>query len=236
MLAFNQGGFHMAISENDFLKVSFSVFDGDRMVETTREDEAKKAGIYDANMKYKDSLIILSDQHIIKGFRNALKNSKENEESKAEIKSADAFGSRKEELVRLVPLQRFSHEGISPAAGMPVSLDGARGRVQSVSGGRVRVDLNHELAGKDVVYNFKITKCISSSEEKLNALLSEYLELENAATLKDGIAEISVPQDALMKEDYLNRKYAIVDSAMLFVPEIKNLRWIENFDRKETKS
>ena len=39
-----------------------------------------------------------------------------------------------------------------------------------------------------------------------------------------------------MKEDYLNRKYAIIDSAMLFVPEIKNLRWIENFDRKETKS
>ena len=70
----------MAISENDFLKVSFSVFDGDKLVETTREEEAKKAGIYDANLKYRDSLIILSDQHIIKGFREALKNSKENED------------------------------------------------------------------------------------------------------------------------------------------------------------
>jgi len=42
----------------------------------------------------------------------------------------------------------------------------------SVSGGRVRLDFNHPLAGKDVHYKMIVRKIIKDPKEKIEALLT----------------------------------------------------------------
>ena len=54
------------------------------------------------------------------------------------------------------------------------------GVVKTVSGGRVLVDFNHPLAGKDLVYNVKINKIVDDIKEKLNSLLKMHLNIKDA--------------------------------------------------------
>ncbi|MEK6953680.1 MAG: hypothetical protein AABX01_01625 [Candidatus Micrarchaeota archaeon] len=220
------------MADDDFLKVQFSVSDEfGKMIETTDEEEAKKAGIFNGKAKYGYSLVMLSDGRMVRGFRAALLAAKDNSEQTVKIPKADAFGDRKDENVVLVPSRKFEDAGISPQVGMVVDLDGSRGRVQAISGGRVRVDLNHELAGRDVNYKFKIIERIAGARAKMNALVEEQLGLKDAATLQADIAIVSVTQDTMKQEDYLQWKYTAIAAAMQHIPEIRKIEWKEEFIR-----
>ena len=50
--------------------------------------------------------------------------------------------------MQLVPMSEFKKQGIKPQVGMAITSEGNTGIIRSVSGGRVRLDFNHELAGK----------------------------------------------------------------------------------------
>lgn len=221
------------MAENDdFLKVQFSVSDEfGKLIETTDEEEAKKAGVHNPKARYGYSLVMMADEHMVRGFRQALLTAKDGEEQTAKIARADAFGERREDLVVLVPMKKFEEAGISPQVGMTVDLDGSRGRVQAISGGRVRVDMNHELAGKDVVYKFKIIGRISGAKDKLNALIEEQLNLKGAVSIDADYASVSVPQETMKQEDYLQWKYSAISAAMQYIPELKKIEWKEEFLR-----
>ncbi|MEK6843234.1 MAG: peptidylprolyl isomerase [Candidatus Micrarchaeota archaeon] len=222
----------MSEDENVLLKVQFSVTDEfGRIVETTDEEEAKKNGIFNPNAKYGYSMIVLSDNRLIKGFREALVSANENEEKTVKIAKADAFGDRKEELVVLIPMKKFEEANMAPQVGMIVDLDGQTGKVQSVSGGRVRVDMNHELAGRDVVYKFKILKKISSDQEKLDSLLEEQLGIKETGKISGDTAQVLVSQDAMKKDNYLQGKYGAIQAVLQIIPNLKKLQWTEEFTK-----
>ncbi|MBI5224408.1 hypothetical protein HY989_00905 [Candidatus Micrarchaeota archaeon] len=218
--------------ENVLLKVQFSVSDDSgRLVETTSEEEAKKAGIFNPNAKYGHSMIVLSDSRLIKGFREALMTANENEEKTVKIAKADAFGDRQENLVVLIPMKKFEEANMAPQVGMIVDLDGQTGKVQSVSGGRVRVDMNHELAGRDVVYKFKILRKITSDQEKLDSLLEEQLGLKGTGKISGDVATVIVTPELMKQESYLQGKYGAIQAAMQIIPNLKKLQWTEEFTK-----
>ncbi len=226
------------MAENDggtaFLKVQFSVKDEfGKLVETTDEQEAKAAGIFNEHARYGYSLIMLSDERLLKGFRKALMEASPNVESTVTFKKEDAFGNRDESLVVLVPQKKFEDASIRPEVGLVVELDGKKGRIQAVSGGRVRVDLNHELAGKDVIYKFKVLARLETPKEKIDALLAEQFNGRCTAKFAEGSASVSVTQDAMKQEDYLQGKYSIIQSALQFIPELKKIEWTEEFQKNE---
>ncbi len=219
--------------EKDFLKVEFSVKGKDgSLIDTTDAEAARKAGVYDEKKRYGEALVVLADRRMIKGFRQALLNSEIGKKQTVALRPEEAFGERDESLVKLVPLQRFRQQGVEPAPGLVVALDDYRGRVQSVSGGRVRVDLNHELAGKEVSYDFTVNKKISETAAKLEALAEEVFGADVAVSLKDGVAEAKAGASALSKEGYGDRKLLLLQNAMLYIPEITRFVWTEEFDRK----
>ena len=63
----------------------------------------------------------------------------------------------------------FKKQGMKPEVGMAITSDGTTGIIRSVSGGRVRVDFNHELAGKNLEYDIKVIKVIDDDVEKSKA-------------------------------------------------------------------
>ncbi|MFH1107556.1 MAG: peptidylprolyl isomerase [Candidatus Micrarchaeota archaeon] len=218
--------------EKDFLKVEFSVRGKDgALIDSTDAEEARKAGIYDENKRYGESLVMLQDPRFIQGFKNALLNAEIGKKLQANLKPAEAFGERDESLVKLLPLQKFREQGIDPVPGLQVALDDFRGRVQSVSGGRVRVDLNHELAGREVSYEFTVKKRITEAAEKAGALADEVFQGGLTVTLKDGVAETRAGMPALSKKGYGDRKVLLLQNAMLYIPEITKFVWTEEFER-----
>ncbi|HLC36206.1 MAG TPA: peptidylprolyl isomerase [archaeon] len=149
-------------------KISGKIFD------TTSAEEAKKAGIFIEKGIYKAIPVIVGHGDIIKGLDEALFSMNKGEEKEVELIPEKAFGQRKPELIRLVPLNEFKKRSLNPVKGMPVNVNDSIGRIQSVSGGRVRVDFNNELAGKTIQFKVKIESVIENKEEKIKILLEKY--------------------------------------------------------------
>ena len=65
-------------------------------------------------------------------------------------------------MVRLIPLSEFKEHNVNPVPGMTVDFDGKPGVIMRRTGGRVMVNFNHPLAGKEVVYDVIINKKIEN--------------------------------------------------------------------------
>ncbi len=91
-------------------------------------------------------------------------------EYEKELSPEDAFGKRNSEFIQRMPARIFKEKEVNPFPGATFNFDGKIGKVLAVSGGRIIVDFNHPLAGKDVVYKIKILRKIDDRNEKVKAL------------------------------------------------------------------
>jgi len=157
----------------DIVRVSFTgrIKDTGKVFDTTYAEVAKNAGIFNEHLSYGPTPMVLGENRLIAGLEDALSKMKAGENKTVTLHPKDAFGERDSELVKLVPLKVFKANGINPTPGMVVVLENnLPGRVQSVSGGRVRVDFNHELAGKTIEYELKLEEKITDEKERVKAL------------------------------------------------------------------
>ncbi|RLJ07027.1 MAG: hypothetical protein DRP12_03000, partial [Candidatus Aenigmatarchaeota archaeon] len=134
--------------------------------------EAKKAGIWNPKQTYGPKLVILGKRMILPQLEEELKKLKPGEEKQVELKNP--FGERRPELIKIISLSHFLKNKINPIPGMPIEIEGVPARVQAVSGGRVRVDFNHPLAGKTVIYRLKVVKKLENLKEKAEALIKHF--------------------------------------------------------------
>jgi FKBP-type peptidyl-prolyl cis-trans isomerase SlyD len=204
-----------------------------KTIETTREETAKKEGIFNEKLIYKPMPIAVGKGEIIKGIDEALEQMKEGEERTLEVKPEKGFGERKSELVRVFPLMEFKKRNIQPFPGLIVDVDELRGRVQTVSGGRVRVDFNHELAGRTLEYKLKVEKIVKEKKEKIEVLFEKYFPFvkDQKIELKEGIVEVSIParfsaQSAALKPHYSEKILEVVEG-------IKKVKFVEEFEAKK---
>ncbi|MBI3587867.1 peptidylprolyl isomerase [Candidatus Micrarchaeota archaeon] len=181
-------------------------------------------------------LAIVGEGQLVPGLDSALVGAMPGEEKSVEIDDpAMAFGVRTEELVRLVPAEQFTKQGVTPVAGMQVELDGATARIQSVSGGRVRVDFNHPLAGKKIAYSFKVEKSFLTPEEKVSALAKNFLS-GSPAKFEAGVAAATAGEGVRKDAEYTIGKMRFVSLALKFVPEVKRVTVLEEYAATEGKA
>lgn len=223
------------MNKGDILSISYTakVLDTGRVFNTTDMGTAKQAGIYNENTRYGDLPIVVGSDELLKGIDNALLEMKVGEERVLQLKPAEAFGERRTELVRVLPLQEFKKRGMAPFPGLVIDANGLYGRVQSVSGGRVRVDFNPEYAGKIVEYKVKVVKKLEKAEEQLQALAEKYLPMKNAKVetkFANGVAEIKLPANAVA--DVAELKQALAKQLQAAVQGVKEVRFVESFQRE----
>ena len=82
--------------------------------------------------------------------------------------------------------------------GLVIEMNGRQGRVQSVSGGRVRVDFNSPLAGKEIEYEVEVKEKITGDQKKAESLFEKYFsgvpEKEKTLSIKGGEVEVQLSQ------------------------------------------
>ncbi len=159
----------MKIKKNDFVEIEFTARTKDgKVFDTNIKSEAEKAGLKIKNLKP----FVLSVGHhmLIKGLDKELEGKEVGKKYSVELKPEEAFGKRNPEMIKMIPLKKFTEQKINPQRGMQLTIDGIIVKVLSVSGGRVLVDFNNPLAGKNVIYNFKINRKVEDINEKINAL------------------------------------------------------------------
>lgn len=121
--------------------------------------------------------VILGKGELHKALEEEIQKMKAGEQKKIVLQPEQAFGERKAESIVVIPLKNFLDNKMNPFPGMVFEANGMNGKVQSVSGGRVRVDFNNPLAGKALEYDLKLVKEISEKKEAITALFEKFLPL-----------------------------------------------------------
>ncbi|MEK6902385.1 MAG: FKBP-type peptidyl-prolyl cis-trans isomerase, partial [archaeon] len=144
-----------------------------KVFDTTHQDVATKEGILNEKRTYGPVIVSLGMGEILPGLDAALQTMKEGETKTVKLDAKAAFGERSAQLVKVIPLSEFKKHNVAAVPGTIVNANDMMGKVQSVSGGRVRVDFNPDLAGHDVEYHVTLTKTFTKADEKLEALVKK---------------------------------------------------------------
>jgi len=193
----------------DFIKINYTgrVKDG-KIFDTTSEETAKKENIHDQRRVYKPLSVAVGEGQVIKGLDEALAGLKVGDKKTVTVEPEKAYGAKSPAMVKLVPAKLFKEQRMNPIPGMPVEIDGMRGKVQTVAGGRVRVDFNHELAGKTLVFDVEVVDTAKDEEEKVNYLIERNFESLEGFDVKLGGEKLTLklPKKAYHDRNILLRK------------------------------
>ncbi|AJF60432.1 MAG: FKBP-type peptidyl-prolyl cis-trans isomerase [Candidatus Diapherotrites archaeon] len=209
-----------------------------RVFDTTDEKTARESGIYRENAIFRPVPIILGKGELIKGLEEELEKMREGEHKTVKLQAEKAFGPRRKELVVVVPLQEFKNRNVQPFPGLVVELNDRYGRVQSVSGGRVRVDLNSDLAGKEVEYDIKVEKELKTGKEQVQALTEKFFPLKDKkidARIEGKELEVKLPNGLPKEISIIKDAYARTITEN--IKGIEKVRFVEEFEKlKEGKT
>lgn len=226
--------------DKDFIYIDYvaRIKDTGEIFDTTIEEEAKKANIYDSEKVYKPKLVILGEGAIIKGLEDALYQMSVGEEKEIEIPPEKAYGERDPNKVKTVSLGELRKQGIRPYPNMMLRMsNGSIAIVKSVTGGRVVLDYNHPLAGRTLIYKVKVVKVLETELDKVKALLERYFGSSNVDKFTVEISndkkevKITVPKELYLVEDLQSRIYVTAKDIITYVLPDANVSFIETFNK-----
>ncbi len=223
----------MVFKDGDFLEVEYSAWTAadNGLISTTDEKKAQDASIYDEHVHYGPVLVVLGSGGIIKGLDRILHSMSINETKKEEFRPEDAFGERKPDLVRVMPISEFKKRDIDPYPGLQVNIDNATAIVKSVNSGRVTVDLNHQYAGQEIIYEVKIVKQLESEREKVAALGRTYGVEPSNVDAKERTLSIGFNNEVKKDANYFVGKANLVASAFTYFEDIEKVEVEEEYLR-----
>ena len=115
--------------------------------------------------------------YLIPGLEDQLEGKTAGDKFSCTIQPQDAYGMRDERLVAEVPLDRFDSD-VGVEIGMKFQVETPAGptlvTVVEVNGDRVKIDGNHEMAGKVLNFDIEVIEVRDPTKEELE-------ELENAS-------------------------------------------------------
>ena len=172
----------VTIKKKDFVELEYTGKSENEIFDTTDKELAEKNDLPKYNAVYGPITICIGEGHILKGLEKQLIGKETGKEYEIKLEAGDAFGKKRTELFKLIPSSAFKKQNIKPMPGLQVNIDNIVGTIKTVSGGRIYVDFNHYLAGKDVNYEVKLNKVLTKTEDKVKALLT--LMIGNKADYK----------------------------------------------------
>lgn len=185
------------IQLHDFIEIDYTgKLTDDTVFDTTNEKVAKEHHLHAQNQKYQPAVICVGERQILPGLDAQLPDQELGKEYTITLPPEKAFGKRDIKQVKIIPMNMFRQHNIQPHPGLQVDVDGERGIVSRVSGGRVIVNFNHPLAGKEVMYSYKVLRKVTDQKEKVSAFLSAVLRLPAEAMkidVKDNAATVTIP-------------------------------------------
>ena len=214
------------MDKGDFIKIDYiGRLESGEIFDLTDGELAKKEKIYNIKVKYRPVPVIVGAGFVIPGLDKALLEMKLNEKRIVEIKPENGFGMRDPKLVKVVPKNAFSGD-FEPKQGLIVDFSGIKGRIQSVSAGRVMVDFNNPLAGKNLKYELEVKEKIEDPVKQIESIF-DFFGIENVDVKIDkNVVDI----EAKKLQSELKEK---ISSFMLeYIKEkIDKVRFIETYEK-----
>lgn len=233
----------MAVDNGDFVRVNFTgkVKETDEVFDTTYDEIAQEAGIFEENKTYKAIPIVVGGNHLLPAIEEAIIGLEEGETKHVEVDSDNAFGPRDPKMIQLVPMKEFKRQGMTPVPGMRIQSEGATGKILTVNGGRVKVDFNHELAGKDLIYDVEVDEIIEDEADKIKSMIELHYSYPNMDLDKTEIKidgdKVSIKLDEITRFD--QKSYMDVTFARFRISkdiwdnmDYEKVEFVDEFEKK----
>ena len=223
----------MAIKEGDFIRLSYTGKVGDKVFDTTSEDEAKKAGIHNADASYGPVTICVGQKHVILGLDEELVGKKAGAEGTVTVEPDKAFGERDPKRLKSFPKNQFKEK---PVRGMPVRLEEqGEGTVVDVIGSKVLVDFNAPLAGQTLTYAYTIEEMVTEPLDQLRGLVKLYAGKDMEIAIDDGKATVTLPPGINYDRRWLLWRGRIIHEGFELVRGLSEFILVETFRKPEKK-
>ncbi len=214
------------------------VVEGDKeeLVDTTNEKLAKENGIHDPNLSYGPMISIVGAGRLIKGIEEELLKAEVGKEEVVEIPPEKGYGVRDSKLVKIHSYRELVRQKIEPEIGKEVIINNKKGKIITVTPGRVIIDFNHPLAGKTLKYKFKVVEKIEKDEEKIKAIIQMNYgkDIDDFRIKINESIDIELPDSCKYDTRWGVAKYIIVNDIREYVAN-KDIKFIETYKKKEEK-
>ncbi|SNZ10563.1 FKBP-type peptidyl prolyl cis-trans isomerase /Apo-metallochaperone SlyD [Persephonella hydrogeniphila] len=127
--------------------------------------------VLDSSQEYGQPLTVLfGAENIIPGLESRMEGMETGEKRTIEVPAEEAYGTKNPELVQQVPKEYF--QGIELEKGMPLQAQTPDGQIINMivvdfDDNTVTVDMNHPLAGKDLVFEVEVVNVRDASLEEI---------------------------------------------------------------------
>jgi len=215
----------MTLQKNDFIEIEFTGrIKGGEVFDSNTSEELKKLN---SNQKAKPFIFSLGQDMFLKAAEEFLLG-KDIGKYDVELEPEKAFGLRNPSFIQMIPLKVFIEHKINPLPGTVLNFDNKLGKILTVSGGRIMVDFNNPLAGKEVVYHINILRKVEDMDEKIKALNDFLFRRDFKYEIKEKKLILSVDKGFKTFVELFKDKFKEMLDLDLEVNEIENIK-------KETK-
>ncbi|MFC7080129.1 FKBP-type peptidyl-prolyl cis-trans isomerase [Halorussus caseinilyticus] len=166
------------LQTGDFIRLDYTartVEDGN-VVDTTDPEVAEEEGLDEEEREFEPRTIVLGEGHIFESVEEAIIGEEVGHSGSTTIPAAEAFGEYDPDQVKTVSADKIPEDERYPGA--HVNVDGEHGHVETIIGGRARVDFNHPLAGEDVEYDYEVVGEVEDRVEQAQGLISMYIDAD----------------------------------------------------------
>jgi FKBP-type peptidyl-prolyl cis-trans isomerase 2 len=223
----------MTMQKKDFIEIEFTgkVKDGEVFDSNIKKDLEKLHEGHSHEIEAKPVVICLGEGMFLKGIDDFLIG-KETGKYHVELPPEKAFGTRLSHLVQMLPMKLFKSQQVTPYPGAMFNFDGRMAKVLSVSGGRVIVDFNHPLAGKNVVYEINVIRKIEDLDEKIKSFINFLFRRELKFSVENSKIILEVEKEMAKFAEMFQEKFKDIFGMDLEVREIEKITKNKDIEEK----
>ena len=172
----------MKLQKKDFIEIEFTArIKGGEIFDSNIKEDLKNINL---KSEHKPFIFCLGEGMFLKGIEDFLIG-KEIGEYNVELSPEKAFGKRNPSFIQMMPMKIFREQKINPIPGVMFNFDGRIAKILTASGGRVMVDFNNPIAGKDVEYKIKVLRKINDLNEKIKSFIEFLFKRDLKFEVKD---------------------------------------------------
>jgi len=190
--------------KKDFVEIKFTGYSNGNIFDSNIDEDLKKIS---SNAKPKETIVIVGESMLVPGFDKELEGKEIGKDYEINIPAKEGFGERRKELVKTIPLKIFTEKKINPYPGMVLAIDENLVRIITVSGARVMTDFNNPLAGKDLIYKFKIVRKVMDDGEKAKTIFIQIFKFVPDFEQKENEIVVKGPKVLEKFVDALKEKF-----------------------------
>lgn len=219
------------IKKGDFIEIDFvgRIKDSGAIFDLTKRDVAEKEKIANKSADYSPRIICVGNGDVVKGLDDFLVGKVVGKSYDLDLDVGDAFGKKDAKLIKMLPLSTFKKQDMKPFPGLQVNIDGMFGIIRTVSGGRVLVDFNHPIAGKEIHYEVDVKRVIKDDVTKVRSILKGLLSRDVECSVTDGVANVDLDVPEQFQKVLEEKICSIVKS-------VKKVKFGKASEKKEVKN